>query len=93
MEDLIFEIFIFCMFIILGVLLFGLLKFFLKHFRMFISNPSFVVKILSIFICLCFIGINYIFILKLLEYSKIELIFAVFLGALGSHFIFIDSNT
>ena len=92
MEDLIFEIFIFCMLIILGVLLLGLLKFLLKHFRMFISNPSFVVKMLSIFMCLCFIGINYIFILKLLEYSKPELIIAVFLGGLGSHFIFQDNN-
>ena len=92
MEDLIFKIFIFCMIIIMGVLLLGFFKYLFKYFKLFILNPSWMIKSFSIFPSLCFIGINYLIILKLLEYNKIELLFAILVGITGSYFIFKDDE-
>ena len=90
MEDFIFKIFIFCMFIIMGVLLLGFFKYLFKYFKLFILNPSWVIKTFSIFPSLCLIGINYLIFLKLLEYNKIELLLAILTGIIGSYFIFKD---
>ena len=92
MEDFIFKIFIFCMFIIMGVLLLGFFKYLFKYFKLFILNPSWMIKSFSIFPSLCFIGVNYLIILKLLEYNKIELLFAILVGITGSYFIFKDDE-
>jgi hypothetical protein len=92
MEDLIFKIFIFCMIIIMGVLLLGFFKYLFKYFKLFILNPSWMIKSFSIFPSLCFIGVNYLIILKLLEYNKIELLFAILVGIIGSYFIFKDDE-
>ena len=88
MEDLIFKIFIFCMFIIMGVLLLGFFKYLFKYSKVFISNRLWMIKILSIFPLLCFISVNYIIVLGIIENRKPELIIAILLGSLGSHFIF-----
>lgn len=92
MENLIFKIFIFCMIIIMGVLLLGFFKYLFKYFKLFILNPSWMIKSFSIFPSLCFIGVNYLIILKLLEYNKIELLFAILVGITGSYFIFKDDE-
>ena len=92
MEDLIFKIFIFCMIIIMGVLLLGFFKYLFKYFKLFILNPSWMIKSFSIFPSLCFIGVNYLIIIKLLEYNKIELLFAILVGITGSYFIFKDDE-
>jgi len=92
MEDLIFKIFIFCMIIIMGVLLLGFFKYLFKYFKLFILNPSWMIKSFSIFPSLCFIGVNYLIILKLLEHNKIELLFAILVGIIGSYFIFKDDE-
>lgn len=92
MENLIFKIFIFCMIIIMGVLLLGFFKYLFKYFKLFILNPSWMIKSFSIFPSLCFIGVNYLIILKLLEYNKIELLFAILVGIKGSYFIFKDDE-
>jgi len=91
MEDLIFKIFIFCMFIIMGVLLLGFFKYLFKYSKVFISNRLWMIKILSIFPLLCFISVNYIIVLGIIENRKPELIIAILLGSLGSHFIFKDN--
>jgi hypothetical protein len=88
MEDLIFKIFIFCMFIIMGVLLLGFFKYLFKYFKLFISNRLWMIKILSIFPLLCLVSVNYIIVLEIIENRKPELIIAILLGSLGSHFIF-----
>jgi len=92
MENLIFKIFIFCMIIIMGVLLLGFFKYLFKYFKLFILNPSWMIKSFSIFPSLCFIGVNYLIIIKLLEYNKIELLFAILVGITGSYFIFKDDE-
>jgi len=61
-------------------------------FKIFILNPSWMIKSFSIFPSLCFIGVNYLIILKLLEYNKIELLFAILVGIIGSYFIFKDDE-
>jgi hypothetical protein len=91
MEDLIFKIFIFCMFIIMGVLLLGFFKYLFKYFKLFISNRLWMIKILSIFPLLCLVSVNYIIVLEIIENRKPELIIAILLGSLGSHFIFKDN--
>ena len=91
MEDLIFKIFIFCMFIIMGVLLLGFFKYLFKYFKVFISNRLWMIKILSIFPLLCLVSVNYIIVLEIIENRKPELIIAILLGSLGSHFIFKDN--
>ena len=91
MEDLIFKIFIFCMFIIMGVLLLGFFKYLFKYSKVFISNRLWMIKILSIFPLLCFISVNYIIVLGIIENRKPELIIAILLGSLGSYFIFKDN--
>jgi len=88
MEDLIFKIFIFCMFIIMGVLLLGFFKYLFKYSKVFISNRLWMIKILSIFPLLCLVSVNYIIVLEIIENRKPELIIAILLGSLGSHFIF-----
>jgi hypothetical protein len=91
MEDLIFKIFIFCMFIIMGVLLLGFFKYLFKYSKVFISNRLWMIKILSIFPLLCLVSVNYIIVLEIIENRKPELIIAILLGSLGSHFIFKDN--
>ena len=91
MEDLIFKIFIFCMFIIMGVLLLGFFKYLFKCSKVFISNRLWMIKILSIFPLLCLVSVNYIIVLEIIENRKPELIIAILLGSLGSYFIFKDN--
>ena len=91
MEDLIFKIFIFCMFIIMGVLLLGFFKYLFKYSKVFISNRLWMIKILSIFPLLCLVSVNYIIVLEIIENRKPELIIAILLGSLGSYFIFKDN--
>ena len=80
------------MIIIMGVLLLGFFKYLFKYFKLFILNPSWMIKSFSIFPSLCFIGVNYLIIIKLLEYNKIELLFAILVGITGSYFIFKDDE-
>ena len=50
------------------------------------------IKILSIFPLLCLVSVNYIIVLEIIENRKPELIIAILLGSLGSHFIFKETE-
>ena len=88
MEDLIFDIFIFCMTIIMGVILLEPYKWLFNKAKIFIRSPLLTIRILSILPILSFVVINYLIIINMIDYKKPELIFAVLIGVVGSFFIF-----
>jgi len=88
MEDLIFDIFIFCMTIIMGVILLEPYKWLLKKAKICIRSPLLTIKIFSILPTLTFVVINYLIIINIIDYKKPELIIAILIGIVGSFFIF-----
>ena len=88
MEHIIFKIFIFCMFIILGVLIFGLLKWIFEQMKLFNRHIDFKIKILIIFPMSALIIIPWLLIQTLILNGYTELIIAIMIGSVGSHYIF-----
>ena len=87
-EEVIFNIFIFCMFIILGVLFFGLLKWIYGYFKLCYQHNNLTFKILAIFPISFLIIIPLLLAQALIQKGYIELIIAIIIGSLGSHYIF-----
>ena len=88
MEDFIFDVFVFCMTIITGVILLEPYKWLFKKAKICIRSSLLTIRILSILPTLCFVVINYLLVINLIEYKKPELIIAILLGVAGSFFIF-----
>ena len=88
MEHIIFKIFLFCMFIILGVLIFGLLKWIFEKIKICYKHIDFKIKILIIFPISGLIIIPYLLIQTLILNGYTELIIAIMIGSVGSHYIF-----
>ena len=88
MEDFIFNVFIFCMAIITGVILLEPYKWLFKKTKICIRSSLLTIRILSILPTLCFVVINYLIVINLIEYKKPELIIAILLGVAGSFLIF-----
>ena len=93
MEDLIFDIFIFCMTIIMGVILLEPYKWLFNKAKICMRSPLLTLKILSILPTLSFIVINYLIIINMIDYKKPELIIAILIGVVGSFFIFKNEDT
>ncbi len=88
MEHMIFKIFIFCMFVILGVLIFGIIRWFLKYLKLCYLHIDWKIKILIIFPLSALIIIPWFLFQTLILKGYIELIIAIILGSIGSHYIF-----
>ena len=88
MEHIIFKIFIFCMFIILGVLIFGLIRWIFKYLKLFYLHTDWKIKILIIFPLSALIIIPFFLFQILILKGCTELIIAIILGSIGSHYIF-----
>ena len=88
MEHIIFEIFIFCMFVILGVLIYGLMRWFFKYLKLFYLHIDWKIKILIIFPLCALIIIPWLLFQTLILKGYTELIIAIILGSIGSHYIF-----
>ena len=88
MEHIIFKIFIFCMFVILGVLIFGLIRWFFKYLKLFYLHIDWKIKILIIFPLSALIIIPWLLFQTLILKDYTELIIAIILGSIGSHYIF-----
>ena len=93
MEDLIFDIFIFCMTIIMGVILLEPYKWLFNKAKICMRSPLLTLKILSILPTLSFVVINYLIIINMIDYKKPELIIAILMGIAGSFFIFKNEDT
>ena len=93
MEDLIFDIFIFCMTIIMGVILLKPYKWLFNKAKICIRSPLLTIRILSILPTLSFVVINYLIITNMIDYKKPELMIAILIGVLGSFFIFNNEDT
>ena len=88
MEHIIFKIFIFCMFVILGVLTFGIIRCFFKYLKLFYLHIDWKIKILIIFPLSALIIIPWLLFQILILKGYTELIIAIILGSIGSHYIF-----
>ena len=88
MEHIIFKIFIFCMFIILCVLIFGLLKWIFEQTMLCYQHIDLKVKILIIFPISALIIIPWLLIQTLIFNGYTELIIAIIIGSVVSHYIF-----
>ena len=93
MDDLIFDIFIFCMTIIMGVIVLQPYKWLFNKAKICIRSPLLTIKILSILPTLSFVVINYLIIINMIDYKKPELIIAILMGIAGSFFIFKNEET
>ena len=76
------------MFIILGVLIFGLLKWIFKQIKLFYKHIDLKIKILIIFPISALIIIPSLLIQTLILNGYTELIIAIMIGSVGSHYIF-----
>ena len=92
MESTIFKIFVFCMFIVLGVLILGLLKWILKYIKLCYQHVLWRVKILVIFPISILIIILWLIVENLFEKNQPELLIAIIIGCIGSHYIFKDEE-
>lgn len=92
MESTIFKIFVFCMFIVLGVLILGLLKWILKYIKLCYQHVLWRVKILIIFPIIILIIILWLIVENLFEKNHLELLIAIIIGCIGSHYIFKDEE-
>ena len=88
MEHIIFKIFIFCMFIILGVLIFGFLQWIFGYIKFCYQHIDLKIKILIIFPISALIVIPCLLFQTLILKGYSELIIAIILGSIGSHYIF-----
>ena len=85
---MIFKIFIFCMFIILGVLIFGLIRWLFKYVKLCYQNIDWKIKLLIIFPLGVLIVIPTLLVQTLISKGYTELIIAIIVGSIGSHYIF-----
>ena len=92
MESTIFKIFVFCMFVVLGVLILGLLKWILKYIKLCYQHVLWRVKILIIFPIIILIIILWLIVENLFEKNHLELLIAIIIGCIGSHYIFKDEQ-
>ena len=76
------------MFVILGVLIYGLISFFLKYLKLFYLHIDWKIKILIIFPLSALIIIPWLLFQTLILKGYTELIIAIILGSIGSHYIF-----
>jgi len=88
MEQVIFKIFIFCMFIILGVLIFGLIKWIFGNLKLCHQHIDWKIKILIIFPISALVIIPWLLLQTLIQNGYTELIIAIIIGSIGSHYIF-----
>ena len=88
MEHIIFKIFIFCMFVILGILTFSLIRWFFKYLKLFYLHTDWKIKILIIFPISALIITPWLLIQTLILNGYTELIIAIMIGSVGSHYIF-----
>ena len=88
MEHIIFKIFIFCMFIILGVLIFGLIRWIFGNIKLCYQHIELKIKILIIFPISALIIIPWLLVQTLISKGYTELIIAIIIGSIGSHYIF-----
>ena len=92
MESTIFKIFVFCMFIVLGVLILGLLKWILKYIKLCYQHGLWRIKILIILPINILIIILWLIVENLFEKNQLELLIAIIIGCIGSHYIFKDEE-
>ena len=76
------------MFVILGVLIFGLIRWFFKTLKLFYLHIDWKIKILIIFPLSALIIIPWLLFQTLILKGYTELIIAIILGSIGSHYIF-----
>ena len=76
------------MFIILGVLIFGLLKWIFEQIKLCYKHIDFKIKILIIFPTSALIIIPWLLVQTLILNGYTELIMAIMIGSVGSHYIF-----
>ena len=76
------------MFIILGVLIFGLLKWIFEQIKLCYKHTDLKIKILIIFPISVLIIIPWLLIQTLILNGYTELIMAIMIGSVGSHYIF-----
>ena len=76
------------MFIILGVLIFGFLKWIFEQIKLCYKHIDLKIKILIIFPLSALIIIPWFLFQTLILKGYIELIIAIILGSIGSHYIF-----
>ena len=80
------------MFVILGVLIFGLIRWFYKYLKLFYLHIDWKIKILIIFPLSALIIIPRLLFQTLILKGYTELIIAIILGSIGSHYIFGDEE-
>ena len=80
------------MFVILGVLIFGLIRWFFKYLKLFYLHIDWKIKILIIFPLSALIIIPWSLYQTLILKGYTELIIAIILGSIGSHYIFGDEE-
>ena len=80
------------MFIVLGVLILGLLKWILKYIKLCYQHVLWRVKILIIFPIIILIIILWLIVENLFEKNHPELLIAIIIGCIGSHYIFKDEE-
>ena len=80
------------MFIILGVLILGLLKWIFGNLKLCYQHISWKIKILIIFPLSALIIIPWFLFQTLIFKGYVELIMAIILGSIGSHYIFGDEE-
>ena len=92
MEQIIFQILIFCMFIIFGVLILYFINWIWKYFKICFDHKSLMIRILMIFPLSILLSIPcfiiYIFTIK----GYKELLIAILIGCIGSFYIFKDDE-
>ena len=76
------------MFIILGVLIFGLLKWIFEQIKLCCKHINLKIKLLIIFPISALIIIPWLLIQTLILNGYTELIIAIMIGSVGSHYIF-----
>ena len=76
------------MFIILGVLIFGLLKWIFEQIKLCYKHIDLRIKMLIIFPISALIIIPWLLIQTLILNGYTELIMAILIGSVGSHYIF-----
>ena len=92
MEIVIFKIFVFCMFIVLGVLILGLLKWIFKFVKLCYQHIFWKIRVLIIFPLSILIFIFWLIIESSFRKDQLELLIAIILGCVGSHYIFKDQE-
>ena len=76
------------MFIILGVLIFGLIRWLFKYVKLCYQNIDWKIKLLIIFPLGFLIVIPTLLVQTLISKGYTELIIAIIVGSIGSHYIF-----